>query len=170
MFAGFFSKHLMLAVFQPHSVLSLPPLFHADKIFCLIPFLKMLFTFFNLDIKTCVGLVKLFFIKTNPGTLFFLACFLSFPKHLLNREFGSISYASPFALYFYLLCFNKQTSFWSWGISALGKQDFCSCFDKWKPRPETSPSYYLIGTMMIICVTCYKIWGNVNGLRSCVCK
>lgn len=160
----------MLAVFQPHSVLPFPPLFHADMIICLIPFLKkLLSSFFNLDVKTCVDLVKLFFIKTKLGSCFFLACFLSFPKHLLNMGIWIYLTCVPFCPLFYLPWFNKQTSSWNWGISALGKQDFYSRFEKWKPRPETSPSYYLIGTVTIISVTCCKIRGSVNGLNSCVC-
>lgn len=85
----------MLAVFQLHSVLPFPPLFRADKILCLMPLLKKLFPFFKLDVKTCVDLVKFFFIKTKQGLFFFLACFLSFPMHLLNMGNLDVSYMLP---------------------------------------------------------------------------
>lgn len=85
----------MLAMFHLHSVLPFSPRFHADKIICLILFLKKLFPFFNLDVKTCVDLVKFFFIKTKQGSFFFLACFLSFPMHFLNTGNLDASYMLP---------------------------------------------------------------------------
>lgn len=131
LFARFFNKYLMLAMFHPHSVLSFPPLLHADKIICLIPFLKKLFPFFSLGVKTCVDLVKFLFIRTKQGVILF-PCLLSQLSNasLKYGEFGCILHASPFVLYFYYPASIKKHQAWNWCTSALGNQDFCTLFGK----------------------------------------
>lgn len=125
LFARFFNKYLMLAMFQPHSVLSSPPLLHADKIICLILFLKKLFPFFSLGVKTCVDLVKFLFIRTKQGVILF-PCLLSQLSNasLKYGEFGCILHASRFVLYFYLPCFNKQTQSVELVYQCTGKSGF----------------------------------------------